>query len=153
MKVYEMMRTHLFKVAPDAPILFVIRQYKDMIDTSRMTYVVDDRDKLLGVVTIFDLLQMILPEVVTSSDFYKHIESLGMANQYLATSIEHCAGKSVQEIMQKNVETVGPEDMFIRVHKLLIRKEVTAMPVVDKHGNLVGELTRRAIIHYIAERA
>lgn len=152
MKIADMMRTNLLKVGPEATVLSVLRLYKDQSTTSRLTYVVDAADRLLGVVTIFDLLQLVLPDVVASAGFYTKIASEDLALQYLVKSIGYSRDRSVRGIMRTGVETVGPDDLFVKAHKLLVRKEVTAMPVVDASGRLVGEMTRRIIIKYIADR-
>jgi CBS domain-containing protein len=151
MKSKYIMRTDLLKVSQETSTVDVLRLYKD-ITSSRLTYVTDDDGKLLGVVTIFDILQTILKDVVDSTDFYKKIESSELAMKYLAKSIGNTKDIPVQSIMRKNIETVSPEDFFLKAHKLLIKKDVTAMPVIDDKGRPIGEITRRIIIKYIAER-
>lgn len=150
MKVRDIMRTDLLKVSADASIVSVLRLHKDFA-VSRLTYVVDNDGKLIGVVTIFDLLQKVLPDVAESAEFYKKLKSSDLAMKYMVKSIGNTKGEAVGDIMRKGMETVSPDDLFFKAHKLLVKKEVTAMPVVDAAGVPVGEITRRIIIKYIAE--
>src|SRR5262245_52097199 len=54
-----------------------------------------------------------------------------------------------KDIMVMNVVTVGPEATVRQAAKLLFQNRISALPVVDEHGRLVGmvsegDLARRA---------
>ena len=54
-----------------------------------------------------------------------------------------------RDIMVMNVITVGPEASVRRVADILFKNRISALPVVDEHGELIGivsegDLARRA---------
>lgn len=53
---------------------------------------------------------------------------------------------SVKEIMRKNVYSICEEQNIFEASVLMNSKSVGALPVVDKHGNLLGMLTDRDIV-------
>ncbi len=150
MKVSEMMRTQLVRVPPQMPLAAVIKLYKTIPDSSRMSYVVDGAGRLLGVVTIFDFLHLILPEDILDTKAYQLLESKENALSYLRKALDFQKDRPVSEIMSANYVAIGPEDLFLKANRLFVDKRVTAMPVLDEKGILVGEITRRIILNHIA---
>ncbi|MCC6703368.1 MAG: CBS domain-containing protein [Thermomicrobiales bacterium] len=53
---------------------------------------------------------------------------------------------TVQQIMQRDIETTSPETAVVAVAKRLIEADLTGMPVVDATGALVGVVTEYDII-------
>lgn len=150
MKVRDIMRTHLVRVPPQTPLSMVIRMYKDIPDSSRMTYVVDTQGHLQGVVTIFDLLQLILPEDVMDTRAYQLLENRENALEFLQNSLNFHKDRPAGEIMTANYVAIGQDELFLKANRLFVDKRVSAMPVLDEHGVLVGEITRRIILNRIA---
>ena len=66
MLIADIMRTTLIKVRPEAPIGHVLIWYGGMEHVFRNTYVVDDRGRLLGVVTIHKFLSIIVSPAVSA---------------------------------------------------------------------------------------
>ena len=48
--------------------------------------------------------------------------------------------------MRQDLPTVAPSGIFLDARLLLRQRKITALPVVDAHGVLVGEITRRIIV-------
>ena len=150
MKVRDMMRTHLVRVPPQTPLSMVVRMYRDIPDSSRMTYVVDGQGRLQGVVTIFDLLQLILPEDVMDTRAYQLLENRENAEECLRRSLDFHKDRPVGEFMSANYVGIGQDELFLKANRLFVDKRVSAMPVLDENGVLVGEITRRIILNRIA---
>ena len=53
---------------------------------------------------------------------------------------------TVQQIMQRTIETTSPETQVVTVAQRLIDADLTGMPVVDATGALVGVITEYDII-------
>lgn len=151
MKIGQMMRTHLVRVTPTTPLSEVIRLYREIPDSSRMTYVVDSAGRILGVVTLFHLLNLILSEPLLHTRVYKALESREDALAYLGRSLDFNKDRPVGEVMGRDFDPVGTEEPFLKANRLFVDKRVSAMPVVDADGVLVGELTRRVMINAIAD--
>jgi CBS domain-containing protein len=52
----------------------------------------------------------------------------------------------VSRIMRLDLPTVAPDKLFLEARLLLRERKITALPVVDARGVLVGEITRRVIL-------
>jgi len=52
----------------------------------------------------------------------------------------------VHEVMTRDLVTVAPDDEITRVVSLLIKHDISGVPVVDRDGKLVGILTERDCI-------
>lgn len=60
-------------------------------------------------------------------------------------AIAHAAHTTVGEIMTKEVITIGPDDAISTAAELLVRHDVSRLPVIDR-GSLVGILDRHDVI-------
>jgi CBS domain-containing protein len=151
MKVSEIMRYehNLIKVSPATTLEFIIYRYDNVSVDSRLTYVVDETNALLGVVTIFDILRRIV-----SDEIIEEFKSNGRRREDLSEALRKSVNKnkalSARDIMRTEFFSVRPDDLFVSATKLLIEKAVTAVPVVSAEGVLVGEITRRIILRYLA---
>lgn len=83
--------------------------------------VVDKDRKVIGIVTEFDLIKVIMEGHALSA-------------------------VRADEIMTPNPITVHPEEPSTEIVRLLEEKHLIRMPVVDKEGKLVGVVARRDIL-------
>ena len=88
--------------------------------------VVDDADKLIGVVSDRDIKKFISPFVGSKRE----------TEQDKATLLI-----KVENIMVKNVITCRPEDTIKTIVELMLQKIIHSTPVVDDSGKLVGLVT------------
>ena len=149
MLISDIMRTTLIKVRPEAPIGNVLIWYGGMSHVFRNTYVVDHCDRLLGVVTIHTLLSIIVPPSVTSKAV-----GLGGREELLDTlrrNIATISDTPVGDLMDSDYPFAHPEDLFVMASELIVEKGITALPVIDPNGVLVGEITRRMILHFLVQ--
>ena len=145
MRIEQLMRFDPTRVGPDEPIENIIRWYANPGNRSRYTYVVDKDGVLLGVVTMMELLgHFMTPELVDSH------EKGGLAEDQVIDQLR-CnldARKTVlmRDIMRRDLPTVRPGDFFLEARLLLRERKITALPVVNAQGVLVGEMTRRTLM-------
>ncbi len=59
----------------------------------------------------------------------------------------------VAELMQTNVQTVGPDASIADAILLLSDSHVTGVPVVDRRGRVLGVLTTTDVLNAAAETA
>ena len=83
--------------------------------------VVDHDRKVLGIVSEFDLLKVIMQEQPLSA-------------------------VTAGDIMTPNPIVVHPEELSTEIVRILEEKHLIRMPVVDKEGKLVGVVARRDIL-------
>ena len=120
-------RDHMLKrpilVHPDTDLFEAIHR----ILTAKISgvTVVDERDKPVGMLSELDALRAIL-----SGTYYQ--EEVGTI--------------LVKDHMTVGIETVGPDDDIIDVALSMLDHKHRRRPVVDSHGNLVGQLSCRQLL-------
>jgi len=55
----------------------------------------------------------------------------------------------IKEIMKKEVVSVKPEDNAIEVLNLLLKMQISGLPVIDAQGKLKGMLTEKEVLAHI----
>jgi CBS-domain-containing membrane protein len=145
MRIEQIMRHDPTRVGPDEPVSRLIEWYANPGSRSRYTYVVDQEGILLGVVTMLEVLGLFFEKdvvdgheqgVITDSEALRCISGALMMKKDLPVS----------RIMRKDLPTVDPSGLFLNARLLLRERKITALPVVDSAGVLLGEVTRRVIV-------
>jgi CBS domain-containing protein len=57
--------------------------------------------------------------------------------------------RTVAELMQKKVKTIGPDKTLPQLERELLRWRIGAMPVVEKGGKLVGIVSRSDVVRQL----
>ncbi|MDP2846835.1 MAG: CBS domain-containing protein [Humidesulfovibrio sp.] len=145
MRIEQIMRHDPTRVGPDEPISRLIEWYANPGSRSRYTYVVDERGVLLGVVTMMEILGLFLePEVVDSHE--SGTVSDDEAIRRISRTLKDRKDQPVSSLMRRDLPTVAPGGLFLDARLLLRERKITALPVVDADGVLVGEVTRRVLV-------
>ena len=144
MRIRQMMRDTLATVGPDAPFAALVAAHRRR--DSRLVYVVDAAGRLLGVVSCYDLLRAALPFYVDSNLARALPDDAAVVCEGFAA----CQGKTASDVMNRKVVSVGQDDTFFAAEALFAEGKFNVLPVVDADGRLVGELTRRRILDFLA---
>lgn len=145
MRIEQIMRHNPTRVGESEPVSRLIEWYANPAGHSRYSYVVDGEGKLLGIVTMMELLSLFVePEIVTAQE--KAAISDAEAMRRISLALETKKNLPVSRIMRKDLPTVAPTGLFLEARLLLRQRAITALPVVDENGILVGEITRRLIV-------
>ncbi|OGR38781.1 MAG: hypothetical protein A2051_10695 [Desulfovibrionales bacterium GWA2_65_9] len=148
MRIEQIMRHDPTRVGPDEPVSRLIAWYANPGNRSRYTYVVDKKGVLQGVVTMMELLGLYFPPELVD----RHERGQTTEPQVIHTlldSLKANKDKPVREIMRQDLPTVHATDFFLSARQLLRERKITALPVVDSQGVLVGEVTRRVLIRLL----
>ena len=146
MRVREMMRDTLATVGPDASFATLTAAHRRR--DSRLVYVVDAAGKLLGVVSCYDLLRAALPFFVDSN----LARALPADAAVVCEGFAACRNKTAADVMNRQVVSVGQDDSFFAAEALFAEGKFNVLPVVDAEGRVVGEITRRHILDFLARR-
>ncbi len=144
MRIRNMMHDSLAVVGPDVTFSELLLAYRDT--DSRLVYVVDAAGKLLGVVSSYDILRAMLPFYLDSN----LVKALPDDEAVIRQAFASCKGQSVTEIMTTDFVAVKPDDLFLEAEALIAERGVNVLPVLNDQGTLVGEVSRRAILKYLA---
>lgn len=142
MKVAEVMTAKVITVSPEASYLEVARLLvKHKISS---VPVVDNNQKLIGIVSEKDLLRIMYPFY---SSYMEHPEIYTNLEER-EDKIVDIAKHQVSRFMTDAVVTIGPEAPILEAGAKMIAKRVNRLPVVE-NGQLIGIVARRDIYHHI----
>jgi len=118
---------------------------KDLMTTRLRT--VKGRDR------VFDSTKMLLKYGISGApvvdDHYRLIGMLSEKDciQAFVNAIHHGLPPSfVEDVMSKDVVSVGPGTGILQVAHLFLRKRLRRIPVVDADGVLLGQVSRRDLL-------
>lgn len=106
--------------------------------------IVDKEDRLIGVISIADILKKIYPSYdeyewdPSAHDLEKIEENTADLNGFLA-----------EDFMSKKVITVDPETPVLKALSKMFIYQIRQLPVVNENKKLVGILTRHEIFDYL----
>ena len=108
--------------------------------------VVDDHDKLVGIVTEGDLLHRVENDTETRRSSW-----LRLFTQYevLAAEYARSHARKVADVMTKRVVCAAPDAQLADIAMLMERHSIKRVPIVNK-GQLVGIVSRANLIQAIA---
>lgn len=109
--------------------------------------VIDDKDRLTGMVSMYDILLFIRP---------KHIRILGEMEDIDLDLIFEGINKRIQNIrvedlMSTDLVTVRPDTHLLMAMDTMVQKHLRRMPVVDD-GRVVGILYRGDLFNRLMDR-
>ena len=146
MKVKDIMGTDPTVV----PISGTFLNLMEMLGKIRfhIIFVVDEHEKLAGVVTETDLLKVLMPKYLSMNDSLFSI----MGEGYFDKRCQECKNLSITEIMSKPVmaATAKEDDTIIKVAAALLNKKIHAVPVL-KDGKVVGIVSRLLLLRYMTK--
>ncbi len=147
-RVRDIMTTNVIKVYPDTSV-DKIAQLMIEHDISGLP-VVDENDRVLGVVTELDLIvrntRFKMPAFIAFLDAIIYLETPG----HFRERIQHMLGTTAREIMSEPAVTISPDATIEELAELMVDRRVNPIPVVE-NGRLVGIVSRSDIIRLMAE--
>ena len=111
--------------------------------------VVDENDKLIGIVTEKDLIEqnksLHMPTVIALFDAVIYLES----DKHFKAEVNKFTGTRVQDIYTANAVTVAPETSISEVAAVMANKNIHTLPVMD-NDILVGVIGKIDLIKGMA---
>ena len=108
--------------------------------------VVDDQQRLLGIVTEGDLValdaDLHFPYYIQYLDSTIYLESIRKFEHRLRKAV----GAFVKDVMTTEVLTVTPDDTVRQVATIMSRHKINRVPVVDQERKLLGIVGRHDVI-------
>lgn len=131
---------------PDEKFLEFLRR---VVESRQATAaVLDEQQRLLGLVGIHDVLEHIVPHYVRLDRKLSEVMHDGYFEEHLARSKD----LKVSELMTTQIDTVAPDDTLIKAASILVTKKRKTLPVIE-NGRFVGVLTRRSLLEHVVDQA
>lgn len=144
MLLRDLMTNHPAAIGPDMPFEELLAIYRDM--DSMLLYVVDPAGRLLGVISSYDILRVMLPFYLDSN----LTKALPDDEAVVRHAFRACRGMPASAFMTRTITALRPEDSFLTAEALFAERGMNILPVVDGEGRLVGELARRVALKHLA---
>ena len=116
--------------------------------------VVDSDNKVVGVITETDIVDFatkvhVVPLIGTSGWISPYIDVTEMAKFKKGFTL--LANTKVEKVMSKKPITASADMYINEVAKLMIKKDVNRIFVVDEEGKIVGIIARADLVNYLVE--
>lgn len=148
MSIKELPLQPSFVVAPDAPAM---RALREMIKFKVNHVAVCEDRRVVGLVSISDILKQLIPASVRQPDGVMDLKFAGDSLRLLAANLKKLEGIKVREVLQ-SVPTLE-EDCPLLEAALLLYQSASPLAVVDAEGNFRGMLSRRAFVEHLTKQA
>jgi CBS-domain-containing membrane protein len=96
--------------------------------------VIDERNKLIGIVTHGDILPYLSPRITDGEYIFDH---------------EQLNTFSLERVMTKNVATLHSTDPIIKAIGIMVSKKCGCVPIVDEQHQLVGIVTQIDLLQFL----
>jgi CBS domain-containing protein len=148
MKAADVMTRNVFSIPPDAPLMQAVRIM--LLHHISGLPVVDADRNLVGIVTEGDLLRRV--ELGTERKRARWLEYL-LGPGRLASEYTQARGRTVHEVMTNDVYTATERTPLADIVKLMERRRIKRVPVVDQDGKVTGIVTRANLLRALASVA
>jgi CBS domain-containing protein len=108
--------------------------------------VLDEQRKLLGMISINDILKAVYPQYLYETDL-----SLFTWDGMLESLAGKIADKKISDLMTTNVITVTDTHPLMECVDHILKHDISTLPVLDHDGNLVGMLYESQIFFAITD--
>jgi CBS domain-containing protein len=144
----DIMTTEVVTVNPDTPV-YQIARLMSAYDISGVP-VVDDRNRVLGVVTELDMIvrntRFKVPNFIMILDSIIYLET----PKHFEERLQHMLGVTAREIMSAPAVTIAPDATIEALAELMVGRRMNPLPVVQDE-RLIGIISRSDIIRLMAQ--
>ena len=138
MTIASIMNPRIATTGPDEGFIDLLKTMRSK--PSRLLHVVAKDGKLLGVISNYDLLKVMLPFYMDSN----LAKAVAFDEEFARRTLQENKGLTAKDIMVADCVTLTEDAHFLEAEALLKEKGVNALSVVDAAGRAVGEETRKA---------
>lgn len=144
----DIMDRHFHFLNPMDSLSHAVQQLKTASETEKKMIfgmmVIDDRDKLVGMLSMFDILQFIRP---------RNIEILGqMEDLDFEPVFEKMMGQirhvRVEDIMSTDILTTAASTHLMVIIDTMVQNHIRRLPVIEEN-RVVGILYRSDVFYYL----
>jgi CBS domain-containing protein len=157
-RLWRIMSRGVATATLDTPIEDVARYM--MISGIYVVPVVNNEGKVIGAVTVWDVFHAYLygpkegrEDVEVKRAIEERVEKPTIEAVVRLRPSKHVIGLRAKDVMVTDIPAVNVRDTLSRIRKMFLRHNATILAVVDDEGEVVGFITRRDLMTYIAEKS
>jgi CBS domain-containing protein len=151
MLVKDIMSKNVITISPEESVSDAIDK---MAKNNISGLIVVEDEKVVGVISESDVLKIFkseFPELKLSSNITLSILSLIKSGVKIISEIKKVGKLKVKDLMSKKVFSVKPEDTILQAARIMSKKDVRRLPVIDENGKLVGVISRTDILRALVK--
>lgn len=134
MSISKLISARVISVGMDDALWLV----QDLMNQAKIHHLpVVSGKKLVGVISDRDLRSALSPFIGTAGEYQRDKSTLE---------------KRAHQIMSRDLITIPPETGVVAAAELILANDISALPVVNEHSELVGIVTWRDILRYAIDR-
>ncbi|HHT9145501.1 MAG TPA: CBS domain-containing protein [Candidatus Wunengus sp. YC61] len=111
-----------------------------------VVFVIDEEDKLMGIVTEGDIIKVLIPKYITVDESLISV----MDVNYFERKCRESKNLTINGIMSKVTFMVGEEDSIIKAAALMVVNKIHTLPVV-RDSKVVGIVSRLTLIKHVTK--
>jgi len=156
-RVWRVMSRAVVVATPDTPVNEVTRY----MATSGiyLVPVVDKDGKVIGAVTVWDIFHAYLygpkegqEDIEIRRAVEERVEKPTLEAVVRLRPSKHVTGLRARDVMITDIPAVNIRDTLSRIRKMFLKNGTNILAVVDDEGKVMGFITRRDLVTYIAEK-
>lgn len=123
------------------PEVSVVEFVDAVLNSNQTTAAVVDGERLVGVVSVRDIFDEILPAYVDMDEKLAGV----LHARYFDEQFARLRAHKVESLMVREVDTLKPEDAIMKAVAMFVRHGRKTIPVLES-GRYVGSVTRRSVL-------
>jgi CBS domain-containing protein len=151
MLVKDVMSKNVITISPEDSISDAIEK---MAENNISGLIVVEEEKVVGVISESDVLRVFkseIPEISTSTNATLSIFLILEKGIKAINEMKKIGKLKVKNLMSKRVFYVKPEDTILEAARIMSKKDVRRLPVIDENGKLVGVISRTDILRALVK--
>ena len=151
MLVKDVMSKNVITISPEDSISDAIEK---MAKNNISGLIVVEEEKVVGVISESDVLRVFkseIPEISTSTNATLSIFLILEKGIKAINEMKKIGKLKVKNLMSKKVFYVKPEDTILEAARIMSKKDVRRLPVIDENGKLVGVISRTDILRALVK--
>jgi CBS domain-containing protein len=151
MLVKDVMSKNVITISPEDSISDAIEK---MAKNNISGLIVVEGEKVVGVISESDVLRVFkseIPEISTSTSATLSIFLILEKGIKAINEMKKIGKLKVKNLMSKRVFYVKPEDTILEAARIMSKKDVRRLPVIDENGKLVGVISRTDILRALVK--
>ena len=147
----DLMDTDFYTVHPQTTIADAVRAFQQASKLRKQKVfglvVTDDRDQLVGMLSLYDLLLLMRPKNIHIWGEMSDIEITGFIDEVC----RRARGILVDDVMTTEVVTIAPDTHLLLIVDIMIKKHIRRLPVVEE-GKVIGIVYTSTIFYELMEK-
>ena len=146
MLVKDVMSENVITISPEESIRDAIEK---MAKNNVSGLIVVENEKVVGIISESDVIKFLssgFPEIKTPINVTLSILQVLESGIKIMNEVKKIGKLKVKDLMNKRVFSVKPEDTVLEAARIMSKKDVRRLPVIDENGKLVGVISRTDIL-------